>query len=70
MKTNAVKKGHHYILNGRKMWITNGNINGGRSECSRSTIELGDTFLVYARTEHGISMFIVSKVSIFKSCEF
>ena len=51
MKTNAVKKGHHYILNGRKMWITNGNING----------ELGDTFLVYARTEHGISMFIVSK---------
>ena len=25
----ATKEGHHYILNGRKMWITNGNINGG-----------------------------------------
>ena len=30
MKTRAVRQGHHYILNGRKMWITNGNINGGR----------------------------------------
>ena len=29
MKTRAVRQGHHYILNGRKMWITNGNINGG-----------------------------------------
>jgi glutaryl-CoA dehydrogenase len=26
MKTRAVKKGDHYVLNGTKMWITNGSI--------------------------------------------
>lgn len=24
IKTKAVKKGDHYVLNGQKMWITNG----------------------------------------------
>lgn len=26
IKTNAVKKGDEYILNGQKMWITNGSV--------------------------------------------
>ena len=33
--------GNHYILNGSKMWITNGTVNGEGT---------GDVFLVYART--------------------
>ena len=45
-----------YTLNGAKMWITNGVINKER--------ELGDAFLVYARTgegKKGISLFLVDK---------
>ena len=40
MKMKATKEGHHYILNGRKMWITNGNINGGmyKLECFHSIL--------------------------------
>lgn len=44
MKTNAKKEGDHYILNGQKMWITNGSVND---------TDLGDVFLVYARTAEG-----------------
>jgi isovaleryl-CoA dehydrogenase len=56
MQTSAAKHGGVYLLNGAKMWITNGAI---------SDTELGDTFLVYARI-HGsprnqLSMFIVEK---------
>lgn len=29
MRTTAVRKGKEYVLNGRKMWITNGAVNGG-----------------------------------------
>ena len=39
MKTNAVRDGESYILNGRKMWITNGNI--------------ADVALVWAKNEEG-----------------
>ena len=39
MKTNAVKDGESYVLNGRKMWITNGNI--------------ADVALVWAKNEDG-----------------
>ena len=39
MKTTAQRDGDHYILNGAKMWITNGALNDQ---------ELGDIFLVYA----------------------
>ena len=39
MKTNAVRDGESYILNGRKMWITNGNI--------------ADVSIVWAKTEEG-----------------
>lgn len=44
MRSNAVKDGDAYVLNGSKMWITNG--------CVTDT-ELGDTFLCYARTADG-----------------
>ncbi len=61
MKTRAVRKGDHYVLNGRKMWITNGAIDDKT---------LGDVFLVYAKTDAGdgstpnarsLSSFIVEK---------
>lgn len=52
MRTTAVKKGDRYILNGTKMWITNG--------------PQGDVFIVTAKTApeqkaFGISTFIVEK---------
>ncbi len=52
MKLRADKKGNKYILNGTKMWITNG-------PCA-------DTLIVYAKTEpeagsKGMSTFIVEK---------
>ncbi|MCA8925843.1 MAG: acyl-CoA dehydrogenase family protein [Planctomycetes bacterium] len=52
MQTTAVRKGDHYLLNGRKMWITNGMI---------SDSELGDVFLVYAKTGERVSSFLVEK---------
>ena len=56
MKSNLKPANGDYngdlILNGSKMWITNGSING----------ELGDHFLVYAQTgDLGLSMVIVEK---------
>jgi isovaleryl-CoA dehydrogenase len=52
MRTRADRKGDRYILNGSKMWITNG--------------PLADTFVVYAKTDRtagarGITTFIVEK---------
>ncbi|MBM7073296.1 isovaleryl-CoA dehydrogenase [Shewanella sp. 202IG2-18] len=52
MKLNARKDGNKYILNGNKMWITNG--------------PDADTFVIYAKTDiekgaHGITAFIVEK---------
>jgi len=56
MQTTAAKKSDRYVLNGAKMWITNGAV---------SDAELGDTFLVYARLDgqprNQLSMFIVEK---------
>ena len=56
MSTRAIRDGDHYVLNGAKMWITNGAI---------SDDELGDVFLVYAKTgdrgARDVSMFIVEK---------
>jgi len=59
MTTTAKKSsdGSHYVLNGNKMWITNGTINGE---------DTGDTFLVYAKTSDGrspgdLSAFLVEK---------
>ena len=52
MRTHADRKGEHFILNGSKMWITNG--------------PLADTLVVYAKTDRtagarGITAFIVEK---------
>ena len=55
LTTKAVKDGDDWILNGQKMWITNG--------CVDDTT-LGDVFLIYARTSEsatGISLFLVEK---------
>ena len=45
MKTKAVKKGSKWILNGSKMWITNGN--------------LADIAIVWAQTDEGVRGFLV-----------
>lgn len=52
MRTSATKKGDYFLLNGSKMWITNG--------------PDAEIFLIYAKTDpsagsHGISAFIVEK---------
>ena len=52
MRTRADKKGDRYVLNGSKMWITNGPV--------------ADTMVVYAKTDRtagarGITAFIVEK---------
>jgi len=55
MKTTARREGDEYILNGAKMWITNGTIDGTGT---------GDAYLVYAKTGAGrqdISLFLVEK---------
>ncbi|MGB0647914.1 MAG: acyl-CoA dehydrogenase family protein [Bradymonadia bacterium] len=55
MATTAVESGDHYVLNGAKMWITNGAIDDDT---------LGDVFLVYARTGNSrneLGQFIVEK---------
>ena len=53
MKLRADKEGDKYVLNGSKMWITNG--------------PDADTLIVYAKTDmaahqHGVTAFIVEKV--------
>ena len=52
MRLSAIKKGDHYVLNGSKLWITNG--------------PTADVLVVYAKTDaaaghRGISAFIVEK---------
>ncbi|MHA7833831.1 MAG: acyl-CoA dehydrogenase family protein [Algiphilus sp.] len=52
MRTTAVRDGDHYVLNGSKLYITNGPV--------------ADVLLVYAKTDkdkgaHGISAFLVEK---------
>jgi isovaleryl-CoA dehydrogenase len=58
MKSTAVLQGDHYVLNGRKMWITNGTIDDKKTPC--------DCVLVYARTggddkRPALSTFLVEK---------
>lgn len=45
LRTKAVKDGNDWVLNGEKMWITNGNI--------------ADIVSVFARTERGITGFVI-----------
>ncbi len=47
MKTNARRDGGDWIINGAKMWITNGN--------------LADVAIVWAQTDEGIQGFLVEK---------
>lgn len=47
MVTKAVRRGDHFVLNGSKMWITNGTI--------------ADVAVVWARTDEGIRGFLVEK---------
>ncbi len=47
LKTKAELDGNEWVLNGEKLWITNGPI--------------ADVFAVYARTKRGISAFVVEK---------
>ena len=47
MRTEAQRTGDGFVLNGRKMWITNG--------------ELADVAVVWAHTEEGIRGFLVEK---------
>jgi glutaryl-CoA dehydrogenase len=47
MKTHAERRGDEWILNGSKMWITNGSI--------------ADIAVVWAKTEEGIMGFVVEK---------
>ena len=52
MKTRADRRGDHYILNGSKMWITNGPV--------------AETLIVYAKTDpaagsRGITAFVIEK---------
>ncbi len=47
MRTRAVQDGDSYVLNGSKMWITNGHI--------------ADVAVVWARTDQGIQGFLVEK---------
>src|SRR5947199_295463 len=52
MTTRAAKKGDHYVINGGKMWITNGPV--------------AETLVVYAKTDpsagpRGITAFIIEK---------
>jgi isovaleryl-CoA dehydrogenase len=52
MRTRAVRKGDRYILNGAKMWITNGTV--------------ADTLVAYAKTDpdagsRGITAFLIEK---------
>ncbi len=58
MKTSATLKGDHYLLNGRKMWITNGTLDENKTPA--------DCVLVYAKTGDAndrpkISTFLVEK---------
>ena len=56
MKTVARQEGDYWVLNGRKMWITNGAV---------SETETGDVYLVYAKHntvgDRDISLFIVER---------
>src|SRR6185369_3076507 len=52
MRTRAVRRGDHFVLNGSKMWITNG--------------PQADTLVVYAKTDpdagpRGITAFLIEK---------
>merc|ERR1719323_2709784 len=55
MKTTATRQGEDYVLNGAKMWITNGTVDGQTT---------GDAYVAYAKTgpaKSDVSLFLVEK---------
>lgn len=60
MATTAVKKGDHYVLNGRKMWITNGTLDEDRTPA--------DCMLVYAKTGEKNGRALISSFIVDRSC--
>ena len=52
MQTRAVRDGDRYVLNGQKMWITNGGYDGDT---------LCDVALIYAKTGDKVSSFVVER---------
>ena len=53
MTCSAKKQNDGYVLNGRKMWITNGSVDENKTPC--------DCLLIYAKIQGRISSFIVKK---------
>ena len=60
MATTAVKQGDHYILNGRKMWITNGTVDDNKTPAH--------TVLVYAKTGEKNGRAQISSFIVDRSC--
>lgn len=60
MATTAEKKGDHYILNGRKMWITNGTLDEERTPA--------DCVLVYAKTGEKNGRALISSFVVDREC--
>lgn len=52
MKTSAQKTSHGYVINGQKMWITNGVKNSNNNTC--------DVLFLYAKIDDKISSFIIT----------
>lgn len=61
MATTAEKKGDHYVLNGRKMWITNGTLDDDRTPA--------DCVLVYAKTGEKNGRPMISSFIVDRTCQ-
>ncbi|MCB9026417.1 MAG: acyl-CoA dehydrogenase family protein [Bdellovibrionaceae bacterium] len=61
MKTTAQKKGDHYVLNGRKMWITNGSLDEDKTPA--------DCVLVYSVTGEANGRAQISTFFVDKNCD-
>ncbi len=60
MATTAEKKGDHYVLNGRKMWITNGTLDDNKTPA--------DCVLVYAKTGEKNGRALISSFIVDREC--
>ena len=59
MKTTAVKDGNDYVVNGRKMWITNGAVDENKTAC--------DFVWLYAKTGEKLGRALISTFIIEKN---
>ncbi len=60
METRATKQGTHYVVNGRKMWITNGTLDDSGTPA--------DLVWLYARTDNGNAKPKLSTFLVDRSC--